>query len=230
MIQPREGYRLTMDSILLARFAAARSGDRVLDLGAGCGVVGLIIAAQANAGALTAVELQPELAQLIEKNATLNHLKNVQAVRADLREGKIPDLEPSSFDLVVANPPYRRARSGRASPTPARRLARMESATVLEDFVAVAARYAKNRGRIAFVFDAARSADLIAGFRACRLEPKRIRFVHPRAGAAASTVVLEARKGGGAGTTVEPPLFLYEATGVYSAEAAQLLTVFTRLG
>ncbi len=200
-----------------------RAGERVLELGAGCGVVAMLVAALSRPREIVAVELQPELARLIGKNAELNR-QPVTAVCADIRERKIPGLAPGSFDLVIANPPYRKLRGGRASPDPGRRAARSESSGELIDFAAAAGRYARAGARVALVFTASRSIDLIAALRAHALEPKRIRFVHPRHDKPASTILVEARKGGGVETTVEPPLVMYDRPGVYSAAALKMLS------
>src|SRR5208282_3824943 len=93
-----------------------RAGERVLELGAGCGVVSIMIAALYKPAAVAALELQPALAALIERNAALNRLDTVSAIGADLRARKIAQLGPASFELIVANPPYRRLNSGRQSP------------------------------------------------------------------------------------------------------------------
>ena len=222
LYQPRRGYRFSVEAVLLARFAAARPAARVLELGAGCGVVALIYAALARPREVVALEIQPALAALIARNAALNDLGIVRAVCADLRSRRALDAA-GGFDLVLANPPFRARLSGRESPLPGRRLARGETAARLEDFAAAAARHARHGGRAAFVFAAARSAELISALRARRLEPKRIRFVHPYAAASASTVLVEARKGGGVEVEVEPPLVMYDAPGVYSDAARALL-------
>ena len=223
LYQPRRGYRFSVEAVLLARFAAARPAARVLELGAGCGVVALIVAACVRPREVVAVEIQPVLAALIKRNAALNGLRMVRAVCADLRSRRALGAASGAFDLVLANPPFRARASGRESPQAGRRLARGESAARLEDFTAAAARYARHGGRAAFVFAAARSAELISALRARSLEPKRIRFVHPNAAASASTVLVEARRGGGVEVEVEPPLVMYRAPGVYSEEARALL-------
>jgi tRNA1(Val) A37 N6-methylase TrmN6 len=223
IIQPRRGYRFSVDSILLGRFALARPRERVLELGAGCGVIALMLAHLTRLREVVALEMQPALAGMIARNAALNRLASVRAVCADLRQRRIAGVEPQSFDLVVANPPFRAARTGRESPQRGRRLARVESAATLADFVAAARRYARHGGRVAFVFSAARSAELIATMRAARLEPKRIRFVHPRPAAAATSVLIGARAGGGVECAVEPPLILYARDRVYTDEARALL-------
>ncbi|HEY6418576.1 MAG TPA: hypothetical protein VIX59_06190 [Candidatus Binataceae bacterium] len=148
----------------------------------------------------------------------------MRALCADLRSPRIATLAPARFDLVVANPPFRALGAGRESPDRGRRLARGGRAASLADFVAAARRYVRHGARVAFVFAAGRIAELIATMRSERLEPKRIRFVHPRTDAPASVVLVEARHGGGVEAAVEPPLVLYERPGVYSAAATALLS------
>jgi tRNA1Val (adenine37-N6)-methyltransferase len=223
LYQPRRGYRFSLEAILLARFAARRGAGRVLDLGAGCGVVALAVAMLARPREVVALELQPALAALIERNAALNGLDTVRAVCGDLRNARALGAASRGFDLVLANPPFRARSSGRESPRPSRRFARAEAAATLDDFVAATARWARHGGNAAFVFAAARSAELISAMRARRLAPKRIRFVHPRSGAPASTVLVEARKGGGVEVSVEPPLVVYARPGTYGDEAGALL-------
>ncbi len=223
VVQPRTGYRLAVDTILLGRFARPRSRDRVLELGAGCGVVSIMLAALHHPREVVALELQADLAEMAARNASLNDLGMVRTICADLRTQRIEGLKPATFDLVVANPPYRALRSGRESPNHSRRIARGERGATLAEFVTAAARYASHGAKAAFVFTAARSAELIATLSAHALEPKRIRFVHPRIGMPASTILVEARKGGGVEVEVEPPLVLYSRAGVYTDEARKLL-------
>ena len=224
MIQPRHGYRFSLEAILLGRFARATTRDRVLELGAGCGVVSIMMASLYKPREVVALEIQPMLAEMTARNAALNGFDSVYAVCADLRQKKIAGLGPASFDLIVANPPYRATAAGRENPDHGRRLARGESAAALHDFVAAARRYARTGARIAFVFTARRSAELISTMRSCRLEPKRIRFVHPRIASPATVILIEARAAGGIEVAIEPPLILYDRPGIYTSEARALLS------
>jgi tRNA1Val (adenine37-N6)-methyltransferase len=223
LVQPRNGYRFSIDSILLGRFVRVRRRDRILELGAGCGVISVMIAALWLPREVVAVEIQSDLAAIAERNAALNQLDSIRVINADLRARRIDALEPASFDVIIANPPYRTMGSGRPSPHPGRRSAREEGAATLADFVAAAQRFAANGARAAFVFDASRSAELIRCLAAHSLEPKRIRFVHPRIDASATTILVEARKGGGVEVAIEPPLMIYDRPGLYSAEAVELM-------
>jgi tRNA1Val (adenine37-N6)-methyltransferase len=223
LIQPKHGYRFSVEAILLGRFVRASTRERVLELGAGCGVISIMLASIYRPREVVAIEIQPDLAEMIARNAAINDLKSVRAICADLRQ-KIARVEPASFDLVVANPPYRATSTGRENPDRGRRLARGESSATLADFVRAARRYARHGARVAFVFTARRSAELISTMRAEKLEPKRIRFVHPRIDMPASVVMVEARAGGRIEAAIEPPLILYDRPGIYTSEAGAILS------
>src|SRR5262245_60316743 len=98
LIQPKQGYRFSIEAVLLARFARATQRDRLLELGAGCGVVSLIMAEVWQPREVVAVELQPRLATMIERNGALNDLKVVRSVCADIRAKRIAGVAPASFD------------------------------------------------------------------------------------------------------------------------------------
>src|ERR1700678_4193490 len=132
IMQPANGYRFSIDSILLARFADIRPRDRVLELGAGCGVISIAIAAARHPRAIVALELQPALVELIVRNAELNGCHHLTALRADLRRPSIPTLIHGCFDAVVANPPYRAVAAGRVSPNPARSSTRCGPTSTLD--------------------------------------------------------------------------------------------------
>lgn len=195
----------------------------MLELGSGCGVVAAMIAATRRPREVLALELQPDLAALARRNAALNRLANLHPLEADLRTRTIPGLAAGSFDWVVANPPYRALGCGRESPNPSRRLARGAAGANLRDFVAAAARYATNGGRIGMIFTAPRTAELVAELKTKALEPKRLRFVHPDPQSPATMILVEARKRAGVEVRVEPPLIVWASPGVYTAEARAIL-------
>ena len=223
VVQPYSGYRFAIDAILLAHFARPPQRARVLELGAGCGVVSLVLAAMHHPTQVDAVELQPRLAELITRNAVLNRISAVRAICADLRR-VIPELAQAGFDYVVANPPYRATRRGRESPDQERWIARGGGGATLAEFIAAAVRHARHGGKVAMVFTASRTAELIAELKQRSLEPKRLRFVHARPGEAATMVLVEARKGAGIEVAVEPPLFIHTSPGAYSDEVRAMLT------
>lgn len=220
IIQPRRGYRFSIDALLLAHFAAARPDDEAADLGSGCGIIALIMACRCRR--VLGVDIQPQQVALSRSNAALNGLEG----RVDFREADVRAPEtigpPGSFDLVLFNPPYRRLRSGRINPDPAKALARHELAGGVADFIAAAAYLLREKGRAVTIYPSVRMAEVITRMREFRLEPKRMRLVHSRPGSRAEFVLLEGVRGGREGLAVAPPLFLYRAGQVYSEEAESI--------
>ena len=209
IIQPRSGYRFSLDPLLLCSFAAIPERARVADLGTGSAVIPLLLANSGKGRELVGIELQPDAASRARRSVALNGMEGqVTIVRADLRELP-PTLAAGSFGAVVANPPYRKPSSGRVAPGEERGAARHELSGGLPDFLRAAAFLLNNRGTFCIIYLAERLAELLDGMRSFRLEPKRLRLVHSRVGEPARLVLVEGRKNAGAGLCVEPPLILY---------------------
>jgi tRNA1Val (adenine37-N6)-methyltransferase len=217
VIQAKRGYRFSLDPVLLCAFARVEGGEMVADLGTGSGVVPLLLAARVATKKIIGVEIQSKLADRARRSVLLNYLQDrIDIIECDLRELR-GRLEPQSFDVVLANPPFRHPGTGRQAPADERAAARHELAGGLTDFLRAASCLLKNGGRFYIVFLAERLAELLAGMRELRLEPKRLRCVHSRAGEGGSLVLVEGRKGGRSGLSIEPPLYVYDGES-YSAE------------
>jgi tRNA1Val (adenine37-N6)-methyltransferase len=217
IVQPAKGHRFTLDSILLADFCRVRPKERVLEPGAGTGIISLLLAKKHPRASFTAMEVQPSLAALCERNIADNRLDDrITVLARDLRRPG-NTLVPGSFNVIVANPPYIQEGTGRTPPETVRRIARQDHAASLEAWLALH-RYLKNGGRYCLVFTTARLAELLARMRRRSLEPKRMRLVHPHADKPASLVLIEAVKEGGTGLAVLPPLIVHGADGSYTPE------------
>lgn len=218
IIQHPGRFPFAIDAVLLAHFATVRERARVLDLGTGCGVVPLLLAARHPSAVLTGLEIQPETADMASRSVALNGLND--RVRIDCGDYRQVGTRygHGTFDLVTMNPPYREPGRGQISPVQSRAMARHEMAGGLADAVRAMALAVKFGGRVALVYPTERLVDLIAQMRAQRLEPKRLRMVHPRAGRPANLVLLEAIKGGGTSLIVEPPLIVYGEGHRFTAE------------
>ncbi|HID55202.1 TPA: methyltransferase domain-containing protein, partial [Candidatus Poribacteria bacterium] len=179
VIQKGKGPKFAVDAVLLARFTKVSSGDKVVDLGTGTGVIPLILAYTTRASRIIGVEIQSELADMARRSVLLNGFQGrVEIVEGDVR--KVADILPAGrFDVVTCNPPHRSPETGRVSPNPAIAISRHEILGKLEDFVAAAGYLLKNRGRAVFVHRPDRIADLLELFRREGITPKRLRFVHP---------------------------------------------------
>ncbi len=220
--QPERGYRFSMDVVLLADFARPKIGDRVADLGAGCGVISLILALNPAPSSVTGIELDSGMASLASENVQLNAMESkVRMVTGDLT--RPADLfPPESFDLAVANPPYGSPGTGRISPMEDRASARHELHSTLEDFLRAAAFLVRYGGRLAVIYRAAGLPRLLRGLEAAGFTPKRMRFVHGRKASPGKLALIHSVKGGGEELIVEPPLILYREDGSYTTELQRL--------
>jgi tRNA1Val (adenine37-N6)-methyltransferase len=223
IIQPRDGYRFSLDPLLLCDFAGVKSGDRVIDLGTGCAIIPLILARTVDEARIVGVEHQPVMAGLAVRNVVANGLDSrISVIQADVTElrGQFP---VSSFDLVVANPPYRVRGTGRVSPKAGRDLARHESTAGLGDFLAAAKYLVRPGGRICFIYHPSRLPELFTEAAALKLAPLRLRTVHGSLGTEARMVLLELAKGSRGVLTVMPPLQVRDAEGNDGMEMERLL-------
>jgi tRNA1Val (adenine37-N6)-methyltransferase len=220
--QPRDGYRFSVDPLLLVDFVKPPYG-RVVDFCAGCGVVGLgLLTRDAHAQA-TLVELQERLAGLARRNADDNNLgPRVMVHQGDLTELSSLGEGGGRFDVAVANPPYRSLDEGPASPDEEVAVAQHELKVSLPKLVETMRWSLKPGGRAAVVYPAARINALLSALAAEGLRPLRARFVHPRADEPANRVLVEAHKGARGPLVVEAPLVVRDAAG-YTAEAARIL-------
>ncbi len=222
--QHRNGYRFSVDAVLAAHFCTVPAQGKVLDLGCGCGVIGLILCYRHPDLQVTGLELQPRLAELSRYNAAANDLADRLQVQAgDLR--RIGELSaPESFDCVVTNPPYRRPGSGRINTEDECAIARHELAADMDAVLGAASFCVRNRGRVTVIYPAGRLATLMAALPSHRLIPKRLQAVYSYPeDTRARLVMVEAVKNGGEGVDVLPPLFIYQyADGPYSPETAAL--------
>ena len=213
------GFPLGTDSVLLSDFARG-SGRirRVADLGCGAGVLTVLLLQKFPASAAFGIEIQPEASDVCRENLKLNGLSDRAEIRCgDLRErGALP--EAGSFDLIVSNPPYFAAGSGYTAPEEHRAAARDERFCTLHDVCRAAAYLCRWGGSFAVVHRPERLSELLCAMTGCGLEPKRLRLVCRDAGCAPGLALVEGRRGGRPGLTIEPALYLQNPDGTESAE------------
>jgi tRNA1Val (adenine37-N6)-methyltransferase len=221
--QSRSGYRFSLDAILLAGFATAKQNDRIADLGTGNGVIPLLLAQGHPSTTVLGIEVQEALAERARKNIRLNELgERVTIALGDVRA--IDRIAPrGAFTVVVCNPPYRKASSGRLSPNSERRIARHEIMGTIDDFVKAGCYLLAAKGRMAVVYPAGRCVDLLSALRRAGIEPKRLKAVHSSSAVEASLILAEGVKGARSGITLLPPLIVYGPDGSYSREVATML-------
>jgi tRNA1Val (adenine37-N6)-methyltransferase len=222
--QPARGQRFSTDSVLLAGFAPHAAGP-VADLGAGCGVVAVLLAARGLAGPFTCVELDPLAARCCAENLAAAGAPG-RALCHDLTLPH-PHLPEGGFALAVCTPPYTKAGHGRTPPEADRARARHEKAPGAAAWWGRAAGLLARAGRLAVAWPPDRLVEGLAGLQAAGLVPKRLRLVHPLAHRPAGLALVEAAKGGRAGLAVEPPLVVHSPEGGYGPEVRALYDSFS---
>ena len=221
--QPDAGYRFSLDALLLTGFVRVCQRAVVADLGAGCGIIPLVLARMHPDASFVGVESNPDMAALAAENVRSNHLEERVRILADDILKLRSHFPVSSFNLVVSNPPFRSPHSGRVSPHPGRDAARHETTATLVDFLTAAKYLVKPGGRICFIYHPARLAEFVRCADELKLALIRLRMVHGRTGAAAKMFLAELAKGRRADVAVEPPLIVYGDTGEYTDEVARML-------
>ena len=225
LVQSASGVKASVDSLLLARFLRPSPEWKVADLGCGNGLVGLMLAHENPHCHLLGVDIQAELVRQARRSARINGLANIHFLLADLRQYPWPHaLE--RFDMVVANPPYRKVGTGRISPDPVRAAARHEIHGDIADFARSASSLLRDGGASTWIYLAERCDDLMGALKEAGLSPVRTRFVISREGEEPSLVLLEALKGEGLGMVYgEEPLVIYnKGKGRdYTTEAREII-------
>lgn len=219
MRQPERGYRYSLDSLLLAEFCRPRARERILDLGAGVGVIGLLLARHHPTVSVIGIELQRDLALHAAANARANALEErCRFIRGDLREAP-RYLPPEHFHRIVSNPPFRRTGTGAVAPDRNRAGARHEFTFSLDDLTRTAAALLRFGGALDVIHLAERLPDLFSALAASGLEPKTLRHVAPFPGTPPHRVLLSAVKGGRPGLRTLPLLVLHDGEKTPTGQA-----------
>lgn len=206
-------FCFTTDAVFLAAFPYLVKRARVLELGAGTGAISLLLAAR-GAAQVTGIDCNRHVVELMQRSIEENKLEDsVHAVFGDIRELKGTFIS-ESFDLVVANPPYRNSGKMRQ----VGKSACHEVTANLEDFFKTAAYMVKYRGRFAIVQLPERFTECLALAAKYGLELKKLQWVHSFADKPAWVFLAEFVKGGSPGLQVLEPLVMYNHDGSYSKQ------------
>ena len=222
IIQDPARFCFGMDAVLLSGFAKAKKGEKVLDLGTGTGIIPILMAAKTEGESFTALEIQEESADMARRSVSYNHLdEKVNIVTGDIKDAsKI--FGASSFDVITTNPPYMIGTHGENSPHEAKAIARHEVLCSLDDILRESARLLKPKGRFYMVHRPFRLAEIMSKMVEYKIEPKRMRLVHPYIDKEPNMVLIEGLRGGKSRMTVESPLIVYKEPGVYMDEIYEL--------
>jgi len=218
ILQKKDGFCFGMDAVLLSGFARVQAGERALDLGTGTGIIPILLSAKTAGDSFTGLEIQEAFAEMAGRSVQLNGLADrVKIVQGDIREASRL-FGKASFDVVTSNPPYMNDAHGLKNPDLPKAIARHEVLCTLAELVRETALLLKPGGRFYLVHRPHRLVEIITVLREYKLEPKRMKLVHPFIDKEANMVLIEAFRGGGPMMKVEAPMIVYKEPGVYKSE------------
>jgi tRNA1Val (adenine37-N6)-methyltransferase len=222
--QPETGFRFSVDSLLLSCFISPKDEGRVLDIGCGCGVIGLglILVNPRKNVQVTGLDKCPEMISHCRQNSELLDLSHrFTPMEMDVARVSSKNFQAESFDLALVNPPYRKPESGRIPLEKSRLNAVFCQEAELSDFLKAAAFLLKNKGRIGIVFGADRLVELLVRMEKYSLMPKRILPVYGSMLKPARLFLIEGVKNAGPGLTLMPPLILYGPSNRITRQALE---------
>lgn len=225
IIQHPEKFCFGMDAVLLSSFAGCQPDSKVVDFGTGTGVIPILLTAKTKASHIDALEIQEESADMAQRSVQLNGLTDkIKIIQGDIKEAS-DLLGKASYDYVITNPPYMNNDHGLKNPELPKAIARHEILCSLEDVIREGACVLRPGGHFIMVHRPFRLIEIITCLTRYKLEPKRMRFVHPFADKEPNMVLIDAVRGGNSMVKIESPLVVYATQGQYTQE---ILDIYNR--
>lgn len=222
IIQDPRRFCFGIDAVLLSDFARVKKGEHALDLGTGTGIIPILLEAKTKGAHFTGLEIQPESAEMAGRSVIYNHLEEkVSIVEGDIKNAS-SIFGGSSMDVITTNPPYMIAEHGLQNEGDAKTVARHEVLCNLDDILRESARILRPNGRFYMVHRPFRLAEIFSKMISYRIEPKRMRLVHPYVDKEPNMVLIEGYRDGKSRLTVEKPLVVYKSPNVYTDEILEI--------
>lgn len=223
IIQNTEGFCFGIDSILLSDFAKdIKKDSKVIDLGTGTGIIGILLCAKTEISHMVGVEIQEEVYDIARRNIRLNKLEE----KFTLMNINIKELEKrqeiGKFDAIVTNPPYKKENTGIQNEKEKKLISRHEITANLEDFIKVSSQLLKDKKDLYMVHRPDRLVDIIDLLRKYKLEPKKLRLVYPKPEKEPNLLLIKATKNARPFLKVEKPLYVYKESGEYTDEILKI--------
>lgn len=223
IIQNTEGFCFGIDSILLSDFAKEIKRDsKVIDLGTGTGIIGILLCAKTEISQMIGVEIQEEVYDMAKRNIKLNKLEE----KFTLMNINIKELENrqeiGKFDAVVTNPPYKKENTGIQNENEKKLISRHEITANLEDFIRISAQLLKDKKDLYMVHRPDRLVDIIELLRRYKLEPKKLKLVYPKPEKEPNLLLIKATKNAKPFLKVEKPLYVYKENKEYTDEILKI--------
>ena len=220
-INVSKNHTFGTDAVLLADFASAKKVKTHCDLGAGCGIISMLLLRDGTTLNSVGVEISDEAVALAEKTAEEYAKNSFKPLHSDLKElkGKLPF---GSFDLVTCYPPYKASGAGIVSEGQRDIVARHETMCTLEDVIEIGSALLRSSGSLCICQRPERLTDIFSLMRKYRVEPKRLRTVCKNDGNEPWLIMVEGKRDAKSGLRIMPPLFIYDKQGNYSEEMLKI--------
>lgn len=223
IIQNKNGFCFGIDAVLLSDFAKEiKKGSKVLDLGTGTGILGILLCKKTELKNIIGVEIQKDVYDMAQRSIKLNNLEDkFSVINADIKELE-KKLELQSFDAIVTNPPYKKDNTGLKNDNEYEIISRHEVKCNLEDVIRVSSKLLKNNGKFFMVHRPERLKDIIINLEKYKMQIKEMRFVYPNMSKKPNMILIKAVKGARDFLNVQEPLFVYNEDGTYTEEILKI--------
>lgn len=224
LIQNPEWFCFGVDAVLLADFAAGtiKPKTNILDMCTGNGIIPVLLCQKTEMTQISGIEIQTAVAEMAKRSVLLNDLQE----RVSIVEGDLYDAAKifgkASFDAVCCNPPYKENHGGLKNANDSVTIARHEILCNLEGIIGSAEKVLKPCGKLYLIHRPERLADIFCLMRSHKIEPKRLRMIHPSPSKTATMVLVEGAKHGRPKLFLEPPLYVHDENGEYTDEIEQI--------
>lgn len=217
----KDKFSFGIDAILLSNFVNIKSNKKLIDIGAGTGIVGFRINCLNVVDELFLIEIQKDMAKLIEKSISFNCFKNVKLINEDLKN-TYDFFENSSIDYIVSNPPYKKIDTGILNDDKNFLISRYEYSLKLCDILEFSYKKLKSNGKVFLIYSMERLVDVFYQARKYKLEPKRIQFVCSNYFKKPHLFMVELVKNAKENLFVEDIIFIYDKDNNYTKKIKEI--------
>ena len=225
IIQNKDGFCFGIDSVLLSDFAKEiKDNSKVVDLGTGTGILGILLCAKTNLKEILGVEIQEEVANMAQRSIELNNLKN----RFKILNDNIKNIEKNNinlknnFDYVVTNPPYKKLNTGKINENEKKLISRHELTANLDDFIKTASSLLRDKGTLFMVHRPERLVDILEKMRKEKIEPKELKFIYPKINKEPNLILIKGVKNANPFLKIDKPLYVYNEDGNYTDDILKI--------
>lgn len=216
MIHVEGAYSFGIDSILLADFAKMKRNKKLLDIGAGNGILSMMANSLYDLSEVFAVEIQEHKAKILRENIELNSIKNINIINEDLND---IDFPINSLDYIITNPPYYKYEGNIANKDEEFLISRQEVYLKLDDIFAFANKTLKDKGKLFMIHKPERIVEIFN--KSGNIKPKRLQFVSSTFDTKPQFILIEFVKNANDGIKIEDPIIIYK-DGKYTDQVRKI--------